>query len=273
MAERRYEDVVVAVSAGRATITINRPHRLNALRTRTLRELCDALAEASDDPAVGVVVLTGAGDRAFCVGGDVRDPTRTEREKREQVRLFFRLAELMRGCGVPVLLRVRGYCIGAGHEMNVLADVTISGTSGVFGQAGTRLGWAPVLWAAQSLSRAVGDKRAREIVYLSRRYSAEEALAMGLVNAVVPDERLDDEVDRWCEAMLRHSPQGLRLAKLGLNAGSDAARGSILPSIEANVLNHLHGPDPAEGIRAFQEARPADWRPMRGGQGPPPAAD
>src|SRR5262245_51879147 len=134
--EHLYEDIVVTVAAGRATITINRPHRLNAVRTRSIRELCDAFAEASDDPAVGVIVLTGAGDRAFCAGGDVRDPTRTQRDKREQVRLFAQLAELMRGCGVPVVLRVRGYCIGAGHEMNVLADVTISGTSGVCGQAG-----------------------------------------------------------------------------------------------------------------------------------------
>lgn len=268
----RFEDVIVELAGGRATITINRPRRLNALRTQTVRELCAALAEASDDPGIGVVVITGAGARAFSVGGDVRDPTRTEREKREQVRLYVQLAELMRSSGVPVILRVRGYCIGAGHELNVLADLTISGTSGVFGQAGTRLGWAPVLWTAQTLVRAVGEKRAREVVYLSRRYPAEEALRMGLVNVVVPDERLDEEVDRWCAAILANSPEGLRLAKLGLNAGSDAARGSILPAVEAHVLNHLHGPDPAEGIRAFQEGRPADWRPMRGGHGPAPAA-
>ena len=243
---------------------------MNALRTRTLRELCDALAAVSDDPEVGVIVLTGAGERAFCVGGDVREPTRSEREKREQVRLYLQLGESLRCCGMPVVLRVRGYCIGAGHEINVIADLTISGESGVFGQAGTRLGWAPTWWAAQMLARTVGDKRAREIVYLSRRYSAEEALEMGLVNVVVPDERLDDEVDRWCQEILRNSPEGLRLAKIGLNAGSDSARGSILPSVEANVLNHLHGPDPAEGIRAFQEGRPADWRPQRSGQGPPP---
>jgi dihydroxynaphthoic acid synthetase len=270
---RPYEDILLDVGAGRATITINRPRRLNALRTTTVRELCRALAEASDDPAVGVVVLTGAGERAFCVGGDVREPTRGEREKREQARLYMHLGELMRGCGVPVILRVRGYCIGAGHEMNVIADLTISGESGVFGQAGTRLGWAPALWAAQTLAEMVGDKRAREIVYLSRRYDADEALRMGLVNVVVPDGRLDDEVDRWCTEILRHSPEGLRLAKLGLNAGSDWARGSILPSIEAHVLNYLHGPDPAEGVRAFQEGRPPDWRPLRQGQGPLPRAD
>ena len=265
-----YTDIILDVTGGRATITINRPERLNALRTTTLRELCDALAAVSDDPEVGVLVLRGAGERAFCVGGDVREPTRSEREKREQVRLYLQLGESLRCCGMPVVLRVRGYCIGAGHEINVIADLTISGESGVFGQAGTRLGWAPTWWAAQMLARTVGDKRAREIVYLSRRYSAEEALEMGLVNVVVPDGRLDDEVDRWCQEILRGSPEGLRLAKIGLNASSDSARGSILPSVEANVLNHLHGPEPAEGIRAFQEGRPADWRPQRSGQGPPP---
>lgn len=268
----QFEDIILRVDGGRATIIINRPQRLNALRTTTLYELCHALAEISDDPGVGVLVLTGAGERAFCVGGDVREPTRSERDKREQVRLYLKLGESLRCCGIPVILRVRGYCIGAGHELNVIADLTISGASGVFGQAGTRLGWAPIWWTAQMLARTVGDKRAREIVYLSQRYSADEALAMGLVNVVVPDDRLDAEVDRWCQEILRNSPEGLRLAKIGLNAVSDQARGSILASIEANVLNHRYGPDPAEGIRAFQEGRPADWRPQRAGQGPPPDA-
>lgn len=265
-----YEDIILELDHARATITINRPQRLNALRTNTVSELCHALDRVADDPRIGVLVLTGAGERAFCVGGDVREPTQSQRDKRQQVRLYLRLGESLRVCGIPVVLRVRGYCIGAGQEINALADLTISGTSGIFGQAGTRLGWAPVWWAAQMLARTVGEKRAREIVYLSRRYPADEALAMGLVNVVVPDEDLDTEVERWCNEILRNSPQGLRLAKLGLNAGSDAARGSILPSIEANVLNHLFGPDPAEGIRAFQERRPADWRAQRGGQGPPP---
>lgn len=148
--------------------------------------------------------------------------------------------------------------------MNVIADLTISGASGVFGQAGTRLGWAPTWWASQTLARAVGEKRAREIVYLSNRYTAAEAHAMGLVNVVVPDERLDDEVERWCREILRNSPEGLRLAKTGLNAGSDGARGSILASVEAHVINHLHGPDPAEGISAFQQGREPDWRAARG---------
>jgi naphthoate synthase/2-ketocyclohexanecarboxyl-CoA hydrolase len=268
-----YQDLLLTQTRGRLTVTINRPYRLNALRTLTLRELCAVFARVASDPQVGVVVLAGAGDRAFCVGGDVREPTKTEQEKREQIELYLRLGELLRTCGTPIIVRVQGYCIGAGHEINVIADLTISSSSGVFGQAGTRLGWAPAWWSAQTLPRLVGEKRAREIVYLSRRYSAPEALQMGLVNRVVPDDQLDAEVADWCEEILQNSPEGLRLAKAGLNAGSDSARGSILPSLEANVLNHLHGPDPAEGITAYQEGRPPDWRPARAGQGPAPTTD
>jgi 1,4-dihydroxy-2-naphthoyl-CoA synthase len=271
--ETAYQDLLVRKNGGRLTVTINRPHRLNALRTLTLQELCGVFSTVAGDRKVGVVVLTGAGDRAFCVGGDVREPTRTAQEKREQIDLYLRFGELLRTCGVPVIVRVRGYCIGAGHEINVIADLTISGSSGVFGQAGTRLGWAPAWWSAQTLPRLVGEKRAREIVYLSRRYSAAEALQMGLVNRVVPDDQLDAEVAAWCDQILRRSPEGLRLAKLGLNAGTDFARVSILPSLEANVLNHLHGPDPAEGIAAFHGGHPPDWRPARQGRGPAPTAD
>ncbi|MCB0873157.1 MAG: enoyl-CoA hydratase/isomerase family protein [Thermoleophilia bacterium] len=265
-----YDDLIVDANDGRVTVTINRPDRLNALRTRTLEELCAVFSDVTNDRTIGVVVLTGAGERAFCTGGDVREPTRSEEEKREQVTLYLQLGELMRACGKPIILRVRGYCIGAGHEMNVIADLTISGTSGVFGQAGTRLGWAPTWWSAQTLTRLVGEKRAREIVYLSRRYSAAEALEMGLVNRVVPDDELDAEVQAWCDEILDHSPIGLRFAKAGLNAGSDFARTSILPSTELHVFNHLHGPNPAEGIAAFQEGRRPDWRRFRNGQGPPP---
>lgn len=268
-----FEDILVECAGGRMTITINRPDRLNALRTQTLGELCEAFTRAAEDESVGVVVFTGAGERAFSAGGDVRDPTRTATEKRRQAGLFMRITELMRTCGVPVILRVRGYCIGAGNELNVVADLTISGTSGVFGQAGTRLGWAPTLWTAQILGQIVGDKKAREIVFLSRRYSAAEAQEMGLVNVVVPDEDLDAEVDNWCEQILSRSPQGLRLAKLGLNAASDFARQSILGSGEAHIINHLHAPEPKEGLIAFNEGRLTDWRRFREGQGPEPAKD
>jgi dihydroxynaphthoic acid synthetase len=266
----RFEDILYEVEGGRATITINRPDRLNAFRSQTIGELAEAFEAAADDEAVGVIVFTGAGERAFCVGGDVREPTRTAAEKRHLHHLHDRLAVGIRNNGKPIIVRVRGYCIGGGNELNVLCDLTISGTSGRFGQAGPRIGSAPLWWGCQLLPHVVGEKRAREILYLTRQYTAEEALAMGLVNAVVPDEELDDEVDRWCTEILRRSPQGLRLAKLAMNATTDQLYSAVQHGLEVVAINHVWGPEPQEGIASFQEKRPADWRKFRAGQGPEP---
>ena len=265
-----YEDILYEVGAGRATITINRPDRLNAFRGRTIEELCDAFERAADDEAVGVIVFTGAGERAFCVGGDVREPTRTMAEKRRGHILGPRLASAMRNNGKPIICRVRGWCIGGGNELNMISDLTISGASGRFGQAGPKIGNAPLWWGCQLITAVVGEKKGREVLFLTNPYSAEEALAMGLVNAVVPDEDLDSEVDRWCEEILRRSPQGLRLAKIALNAATDRLFSSTNHGMELMALNHVHGPEPKEGIASFQEKRPADWRKFRDGQGPEP---
>jgi dihydroxynaphthoic acid synthetase len=266
-----YEDILVETGGGRTTITINRPERLNAFRGRTIVELTEAFEAAADDESVGVIVLTGAGDRAFCVGGDVREPTRTTMEKRAGHHLADRLASAMRNNGKPIIARVRGYCIGGGNELNMVCDLTLSGTSGRFGQAGPKIGTAPLWWGCQYIPLVVGEKKAREVLFLTRQYSAEEALAMGLVNAVVPDEELDAEVDRWCTEILRRSPQGLRLAKIALNAASDQLYSSVQHGYELMTLNHVHGPEPKEGIASFQDKRPADWRRFREGQGPEPA--
>ena len=266
-----YEDILYEVRDGRATITINRPDRLNAFRVQTIRELAEAFEAAADDEAVGVIVFTGAGERAFCVGGDVREPTRTAAEKRGLHHLHDRLGVAIRNNGKPIIVRVRGYCIGGGNELNVLCDLTISGASGRFGQAGPRIGSAPLWWGCQLLPGVVGEKKAREILYLTRQYSAEEALAMGLVNKVVPDEELDTEVDAWCEEILRRSPQGLRLAKIAMNAASDQLYSAVQHGVELVAINHVWGPEPQEGIASFQEKRPADWRKFRSGQGPEPA--
>ena len=268
---RGFEDIRYEAGGGRATITIDRPERLNAFRGLTLLELSEAFERAADDDGVGVIVLTGAGDRAFCVGGDVREPTRTMAEKRRGHAIGNRLAAAMRNAGKPILARVRGYCIGGGNELNIVCDVTVSGASGRFGQAGPKIGSAPLWWGSQLLPAVVGEKRAREILYLTRQYTAEEAVAMGLANVAVPDDELDAEVDRWCEAMLRRSPQGLRLAKLGLNARTDALYSSTQHGLELMAINHVHGPEPREGITAFQERRQPDWRRFRAGRGPAPA--
>ena len=265
-----YEDILYEVAGGRATITINRPERLNAFRGQTMLELCDAFERSADDESVGVIVFTGAGDRAFCVGGDVREPTRTMKEKRAGHIIGPRLASAMRNNGKPIICRVRGYCIGGGNELNMVSDLTITDTTGRFGQAGPKIGNAPLWWGCQLIPAVVGEKKAREVLFLTRQYSAQEALEMGLVNAVVEPEELDAEVDRWCAQILRRSPQGLRLAKIALNAATDQLYSSVNHGMELMALNHVHGPEPKEGIASFQEKRPADWRKFREGQGPEP---
>ena len=266
-----YEDIIYETRDGRATITINRPERLNAFRLKTVVEMGEALEAAADDESIGVVVLTGAGERAFCVGGDVADPTRTAAEKRHLHTVSYRVANAIRNNGKPVIAKVRGYCIGGGNELNVLCDLTLSGESGRFGQAGPKIGSAPLWWGCQLMPSVVGAKKAREILFLARQYDAYQAMEMGLVNQVVPDADLDALVDEWCDEILRKSPQGLRLAKISMNSASDALYSSVQHGLELVALNHVYGPEPKEGIASFQEKRPADWRRFRDGQGPDPA--
>lgn len=266
-----YEDILYETGNGRATITINRPERLNAFRAKTILELGEAFEAAADDESVGVVILTGAGERAFCVGGDVADPTRTAAEKRHLHTISHRVANAIRNNGKPVIAKVRGYCIGGGNELNVMCDLTLSGESGRFGQAGPKIGSAPLWWGCQLMPSVVGEKKAREILFLVRQYDAYEAERMGLVNKVVPDDQLDALVDEWCDEILRKSPQGLRLAKIAMNTATDALYSSVQHGLELVALNHVYGPEPKEGIASFQEKRPADWRKFRDGQGPDPA--
>ena len=148
---------------------------------------------------------------------------------------------------------------------------TLSGESGRFGQAGPKIGSAPLWWGCQMMPAVVGEKKAREILFLVRQYDAYEAMDMGLVNKVVPDDQLDDLVDEWCDEILRKSPQGLRLAKIAMNTATDALYSSVQHGLELVALNHVYGPEPKEGIASFQEKRPADWRKFREGQGPDPA--
>lgn len=265
-----YEDIIVETGGGRMTITMNRPERLNAFRGRTMLELTDAFERAADDETVGVIVLTGAGDRAFCVGGDVQDPSSGMTEKRRGHRIAERLGNAMRNNGKPIIARVKGYCIGGGNELNMVCDLTIAGESARFGQAGPKIGTAPLWWGCQYMPMVVGEKKAREILFLVRHYDAHEAVRMGLANTVVPDDELDAEVDRWCDEILAKSPQGLRLAKIALNAASDSLYPSMQHGYELMALNHVYGPEPRTGIGAFQAKETPDWRPFRGGEGPEP---
>ena len=266
----QFDDLLYEVSDGRATITINRPKKLNAFRTETVEELATAFEAAADDESVGVVLFQGAGEKAFCVGGDIGSPTTTGAQKRHLMRTHQRLGVAMRENGMPIICRVQGWCVGGGHELHMLSDLTIASESARFGMAEAEIGAAALWWGCQYLPALVGEKKAREMLFLGRKYSAREALDMGLVNTVVADDQLDAECDKWCEDILKLSPQGLRAAKIGLNTITDQLYSSNSYGAEIETLNHLYGPEPKEGIASFQEKRHADWRKFREGAGPEP---
>lgn len=259
-----YQDILFDVSEGVATVTINRPEKRNAVRPQTYEELTSAMHRAADDPEVGVVVLTGAGDKAFCSGGDVGDQaSRTPDVGRAHTRRLFALSSVMRAMDKPILAKIRGYCVGGGNEIHLFCDMSFASEHAIFGQTGPRVGSIPIWGACQLLARYVGERKARELVFGCRQYSAQQALDMGLVNFVVKDEELDALVDEWCQEILDKSPQSIRIAKLALNAGSDQEfypsyfpSSALLASIYGNEEN-------MEGIRAFLEKRKPDFRPYR----------
>jgi naphthoate synthase/2-ketocyclohexanecarboxyl-CoA hydrolase len=259
-----YEDVLYGSRDGVATVTINRPEVRNAVRPRTYEELTHAMHRAADDPTVGVVVLTGAGEKAFCSGGDVRDQSeRNPTVGRTHMRRLFALSSVMRMMDKPIIARVRGFCVGGGNELNLFSDLTIASRDAKFGQVGPKVGSVPIWGACQLLARYVGERKAREILYTCRLYSAEEALEMGLINAVVEPEDLDAEVAKWCNEVLDKSPQSIRIAKLALNAGSDQDfYASFFPNAE--LLAGAYGnAENMEGIGAFLQKRPTDFRQFR----------
>jgi dihydroxynaphthoic acid synthetase len=256
-------DVLYAASGGIATITINRPEVLNALRGQTYQDLIDATRLASADDEIGVIVLTGTGDRAFSSGGDVKgQASRTVSAGRKHLHRMMELFAALRNCGKPTIAAVNGYAIGGGHELHLMCDLTIASDKAIFGQVGPRVGSVPIWGATQFLPRIVGEKKAREIMFLCRRYSAAEALDMGLVNKVVPHEELMKEVDAWCQEILDKSPQSLRIAKTSLNFESDLLYSSFIHGIEMLSLTYGNEEN-LEGVHAFLEKRPPDYRKFR----------
>jgi dihydroxynaphthoic acid synthetase len=258
-----YTDIFYDVADSVATITINRPEKRNAFREQTLDELIDAFSSAEADRSVGVIVLTGAGDKAFCSGGDIAwedasDPSGAARLNRRTSNLSL----IMRGCGKPVIARVRGYAVGGGNELQMICDLTIASEDSKFGQAGPKMGSVPVWWGTQLLPRIVGERRAREIVMLCEPLTADEAQRIGLINKVVPAAELDDAVAAWCQRLLSLSPQALRVAKLSLNFESDQLWASVQHGQQ--MINFIHGTaEFHEGTQAFLEKRPADFAKFR----------
>lgn len=242
-----------------AYVTINRPEVRNALNTQTREELAMAFEDAWLDDKIGVIVLTGAGGKAFSAGGDLSwivDPKKKVDAKFMLV--HYRLATAMRCCGKPIIARVDGYCVGGGNELNMLCDLTIASDTSIFAQAGPLVGSAPIWYGLQQLQHSVGDKKAREIVYLCNRYTAEQAMDMGWVNKVVPKDDLDKEVRAWCDSLLQKSRQSLRIAKFQINFASDMAHPQITHGLELARF-FMKAPEMVEGAKAFMEKRRPDF--------------
>jgi naphthoate synthase len=252
-----YTDIIYETTAGIAKITINRPEVRNAFRPTTLFELSAAFETARNDPAIGVIILTGAGDEAFCSGGDQKirgdagylDPRGTPRLN------VLDLQIQMRRLPKPIIAMVAGYAIGGGHILHLVSDLTIAADNAVFGQTGPKVGSFDGGYGAGLLARMVGDKRAREIWYLCRQYTAEEAYEMGMVNKVVPLAELEEETVAWAREILTKSPLSIRLMKAAINAASDGLAGQQQLAGDATLLFYM-SEEAQEGRNAFNEKRP-----------------
>jgi naphthoate synthase len=246
---------------GIAKITICRPEVHNAFRPQTIIEISAALTVAREDPSAGVIILTGQGDRAFCSGGDQRVRGDTGYQTDEHSVGRFHVTDLhvqMRRCPKPIVAMVAGWAIGGGHVLHVVCDLTIAADNAVFGQVGPRVGSFDGGFGASSLAQLVGLKKAKEIWFLCRRYDAQAALDMGLVNAVVPVADLERETLRWCREMLALSPFALRLLKASFHASEDGYAGIQQLAHDANLM--FYGTDEAkEGREAFKAKRTPDF--------------
>ncbi|MEE8496961.1 MAG: 1,4-dihydroxy-2-naphthoyl-CoA synthase [Acidimicrobiia bacterium] len=251
-----YIDIRYETIAGIAKITIDRPEVRNAFRPTTLFEMSDAFEQARDDADIGVIILTGEGDKAFCSGGDQRirgdagyvDPKGTPRLN------VLDLQIQMRRLPKPIIAMVAGYAIGGGHILHLVADLTIAADNAIFGQTGPKVGSFDGGYGAGLLARMVGDKRAREIWYLCRQYSAAEAYEMGMVNKVVPLAGLEDETVAWAREILQKSPLAVRLMKAAINAASDGLAGQQQLAGDATLLFYMSD-EAQEGRDAFNEKR------------------
>jgi naphthoate synthase len=259
---RSFEDLLYETSPeGIAKITINRREVRNAFRPQTVRELQEAFAAARDDQEVGVVVLTGAGNEAFCSGGDQKVRGHGGYVGKDGVpRLnVLDLQRQIRTLPKPVIAMVAGYAIGGGHVLHLVCDLTIAAENARFGQTGPRVGSFDGGYGASYMARVIGQKRAREVWFLCRQYDAQTALAWGLVNAVVPVERLEEETVAWCREILANSPTAIRLLKAALNADCDGQAGLQQLAGDATLLFY-QTEEAKEGQRAFLEKRAPDFR-------------
>lgn len=255
-----YRDIKYEKAEGIAKITINRPEVRNAFRPLTVKEMIAALQDARLDEDIGVVILTGAGDKAFCSGGDqkIRGDAGYKDEAGQHHLNVLDFQRDIRACPKPVIAMVAGYAIGGGHVLHVMCDFTIAAENAMFGQTGPKVGSFDGGYGSSYLARIVGQKKAREIWYLCRQYNAQQALDMGLVNTVVPLERLEEETVQWCREILEKSPLAIRCLKSALNADCDGQSGLQELAGNATLLFYMTE-EAQEGRRAFVEKRKPDF--------------
>ena len=261
----KFKDIIYEKTSGVAFVIINRPKALNAFRDVTLHEMIKALTDAWGDEQIGVVVLRGAGGKAFSSGGDLKEKKSGAGGKDGLLGVgdyVSHLHYLIRNIPKPVIAAVRGYAIGGGNILQFMCDLTIASEDSVFGQVGPKVGSVDPGFGTAYLSRLIGERKAREMWYLCRQYSAKQALEMGLINRIVPPDELDSEVNAWCEELLSKSPTALKLAKYSFNSETDGLFG--ISSMGKASLDLFKGTEEAaEGTEAFVEKRPPDFSPYR----------
>lgn len=257
---KEYQDILFDFFEGIGRITINRPEVYNAFRPETAKEIYEAMEICRERPDIGVVVLTGKGDKAFCSGGDINYKGEGGYVGDDGVpRLnILDVHRLMRHIPKPVIAAVNGFAIGGGHVLHVIADISIASENARFGQTGPKVGSFDAGFGSSYLARIVGQKKAREIWYLCEQYTATEALDMGLVNKVVPLDELENTYVDWAKKMMRHSPLALRMIKRGFNAELDGQRGIMEFAGDATLMYYLLE-EAKEGKNAFLEKRDPDW--------------
>ncbi|MBN1952115.1 MAG: 1,4-dihydroxy-2-naphthoyl-CoA synthase [Bacteroidales bacterium] len=258
---RDYEEIKFEFWEGIAKITINRPRYRNAFTPDTTKEMCDAMVICRENPDISVVILTGAGDKAFCSGGDQNVKSFAGYIGKDGVpRLnILDLQKQIRSIPKPVIAMVNGYAIGGGHVLHVVCDLSIASGNAIFGQTGPKVGSFDAGFGSSYLARVVGQKKAREIWFLCEQYTAQEALDMGLVNKVVPLAELEDETVKWCQKIMERSPLALRMIKAGLNAELDGQAGLQEFAGNATMLYYMTE-EAQEGKKAFLEKRKPDFK-------------
>ncbi len=255
-----YTDILYHKAEGIAKITINRPEVRNAFRSHTVNEMAHALNDARDDQQIGVIILTGQGKEAFCSGGDQRtrgDAGYADGNGIDRLNILD-FQRQIRSCPKPVIAMVAGFAIGGGHVLHVICDLSIAADNAIFGQVGPKVGSFDGGYGSSYLSRIVGQKKAREIWYLCRRYNAQEALEMGLVNIVVPYEKLEETTVQWCREILLHSPLAIRCLKSAFNADCDGQAGLQELAGNATLLYYM-SEEAKEGHHAYLEKRRPDF--------------